>query len=302
MSPVRRDSPAGHAYLDLQQMAHRAGRPTQELLITYVLERFLYRLSESIYRDRLILKGGMLLAAFGSRRPTADVDLLARSIDNEVSEIVAVIEEVLGVTIDDGVIYQTDAMTTRVIRDAELYAGVRVTIPARIERARVVLRLDVNVGDPVTPRPVDVEYPALLDGPFHVLGYPLETVLAEKVVTMIERGAATTRERDFADVLILSGQHGVAATELLAAIMATAEHRQVTLRPLVALFGDLGIERQRNWSTFTANAGLDQLVPHDYSEALVLVAAFTDPLLGGIVTTGSWDPQSRSWLAGAKSR
>ena len=194
MSPVSRDSTAGHAYLDLQQMARRAGRPTQELLITYVLERFLYRLSESIYRDRLILKGGMLLAALGSRRPTADVDLLARSVDNEVSEIVAVIEAVLGVAVDDGVVYEIGALTAQVIRDAELYAGVRLTIPARIERARVVLRLDVNVGDPVTPHPVDVQYPALLGGSFHLLGYPLETVLAEKVVTMIERGAATTRE------------------------------------------------------------------------------------------------------------
>ena len=191
-SPVRSDSTTGHAYLDLQQISRRReGRPTQELLLTYVLERFLYRLSESAYRDRLILKGGMLLAALGSRRPTADVDLLARSIDNEVSEIVAVIKTVLGVTVDDGVVYETDNMTAQVIRDAELYSGVRLTVPARIERARAVLRLDINVGDPVTPHPVDVEYPALLDGSFRLLGYPLETVLAEKVVTMIERGAAT---------------------------------------------------------------------------------------------------------------
>ena len=126
-----------------------------------------------------------------------DVDLLARAIDNDVAAIADVVRTVLSVTVDDGVTYEADAMTAQVIRDAALYSGVRLSVPSRIERAKVVLRLDVNVGDPVTPHPVDVEYPALLDRPFHLLGYPLATVLAEKVVTMIERGVATTRERDF---------------------------------------------------------------------------------------------------------
>ncbi|MGO8823749.1 MAG: nucleotidyl transferase AbiEii/AbiGii toxin family protein [Acidimicrobiales bacterium] len=151
MSPVQRDSTAGRAYLDLQQMARRRGRPTQELLLTYVLERFLFRLSRSEYRDRLVLKGGMLLAVLGSRRPTGDVDLLARAIDNDVVAIADVVRTVLSVTVDDGVTYEADEMTAQVIRDAALYSGVRLSVPSRIERAKVVLRLDVNVGDPVTP-------------------------------------------------------------------------------------------------------------------------------------------------------
>jgi hypothetical protein len=164
----------------------------------------LFRLSNSVYSDRLVLKGGMLLAVLGSRRPTGDVDLLARAIDNDVAAIADVVRTVLSVRVDDGVTYEADDMTAQVIRDAALYSGVRLSVPSRIERAKVVLRLDVNVGDPVTPHPVDVEYPALLDRPFHLLGDPLATVLAEKVVTMIERGVATTREHDFADVVVLS--------------------------------------------------------------------------------------------------
>ena len=154
MSPVQRDSTAGRAYLDLQQMARQRGRPTQEVLLTYVLERFLFRLSTSTYRDRLVLKGGMLLAVLGSRRPTGDVDLLARAIDNDVAAIADVVRTVLSVTVDDGVRYEVDAMTAQVIRDAALYSGVRLTVPPY--RAReVVLRLDVNVGDPVTPHPIE---------------------------------------------------------------------------------------------------------------------------------------------------
>ena len=98
----------------------------------------------------------MLLAVLGSRRPTGDVDLLARAIDNDVAAIADVVRTVLSVTVDDGVTYQVDEMTAQVIRDAALYSGVRLSVPSRIDRAKVVLRLDVNVGDPVTPHPVDV--------------------------------------------------------------------------------------------------------------------------------------------------
>ena len=296
MSPVQRDSTAGRAYLDLQQMARQGGRPTQELLLTYVLERFLFRLSRSAYRDRLILKGGMLLAVLGSRRPTGDIDLLARAIDNDVGAIADVVRTVLSVTVDDGVTFEADAMGAEVIRDAALYSGVRISVPSRIDRAKVVLRLDVNVGDPVTPDPVDVEYPALLDQPFHLLGYPLATVLAEKLVTMIERGAATTRERDFADVVVLSRRYQIQASELLAAVNATAEHRQVALRPLAPLLGGLGDERQQAWFTFVTGAGLEELVPSTYVDAINLVAAFFDPLAGGSVESGHWDPHSRGWV------
>ena len=102
----------------------------------------------------------MLLAVLGSRRPTGDVDLLARAIDNDVPTIADVVRNVLSVPVDDGVTYEVDAMTTQVIRDASLYSGVRLSVPPRIQRVKMVLRLDVNVGDPVTPHPVDVEYPA----------------------------------------------------------------------------------------------------------------------------------------------
>jgi predicted nucleotidyltransferase component of viral defense system len=266
------------------------------MLLTYVLERFLFRLSRSAYRDQLVLKGGMLLAVLGSRRATGDVDLLALAIDNDVATIADIVRAVLSVSVDDGVTYEADAMTTQVIRDAALYSGVRLSVPSRIERAKVVLRLDVNVGDPVTPHPVDVEYPALLDHPFHLLGYPLATVLAEKTVTMIERGAATTRERDFADVVVLSRHYQIQASELLAAVNATAEHRQVALRPLAALLGALGDERQQAWFTFITAAGLEELVPSSYPDAINLVAAFIDPLFVGSVESGHWDPHSGGWV------
>ena len=142
----------------------------------------------------------MLLAVLGSRRPTGDVDLLARAIDNDVAAIADVVRTVLSVTVDDGVTYQVDEMTAQIIRDAALYSGVQLTVPSRIERAKLVFRLDVNVGDPVTPHPVDIEYPARLDRSFHLLGYRWPPFWRKRSSQWNEQGVATTRERDFADV------------------------------------------------------------------------------------------------------
>jgi len=222
MTRPSRHTSAGRAYLDLRALARRDGRPTDEVLVLFVLERFLYRLSLSAHRERLVLKGGMLLAVFEERRPTRDVDLLARATRNNVETVVALIRDVLAVEADDGVVFDTAGLTARVIREGEIYAGVRIVVPARVDRARHPLRVDVNVGDPVTPAPVEVDFPALLAEPFRVVAYPIETVLAEKIVTMIDRGDATTRERDFADVVLLTRRPEIDAKRLSEAIAANS--------------------------------------------------------------------------------
>lgn len=107
----------------------------------------------------------MLLAAFDERRPTADVDLLAQAIANDVDSISTVVRDVLAADVDDGVTFEPEGLRTQVIRDADPYTGVRITVPARIDRARHPLRVDINVGDPVTPAPVEVSYPSLLGSP-----------------------------------------------------------------------------------------------------------------------------------------
>ncbi|HSK27025.1 MAG TPA: nucleotidyl transferase AbiEii/AbiGii toxin family protein [Jiangellales bacterium] len=295
MSRPSRATTGGRAYLDLQARARREGRPTDELLVLYVLERFLFRLSMSPHRDRLVLKGGMLLAAFDERRPTADVDLLARAVSNDVESVSRVVAEVLAVEVDDGVDFEPAGSPASVIRDADPYTGVRITVPARVDRARHPLRVDVNVGDPVTPSPVDIPYPALLGEPFTLLGYPLESVLAEKVVTMVDRGDTTTRERDFADVYALTSRHAVDAASLLAAVHATGAHRGSDLRPLADAVVELADRRQVHWQRFVVRAGLASAVPASFAEAIEAIAAFADPVLRGDLTEGRWDPTQRRW-------
>lgn len=174
------------------------------------------------------------------------------------------------------------------MRDADPYTGVRITVPARIDRARHPLRIDINVGDPVTPAPVQVSYPALLDEPFELVGYPLETVLAEKVVTMIDRGDTTTRDRDFADVYNLTGRHEVDAEQLAAALRATGTHRGSELRPLRSVLVDLATARQPDWTRFLARSGLDNAAPETLAEAIRAIAEFADPIVAGDVGSGVW--------------
>ena len=175
----------------------------------YVVERWLARLSDSRYAEDFVLKGGMLLAAFGQRRPTVDADTLARNLANDAATVASRVAEIAALPCDDGVVFITGSVSATTIRDDALYVGVRVTMNARIATASVKLRLDVNFGDPVTPAPRKVVLPALRpDMPaVTVLGYPIETVLAEKIVTALDLGAANTRVRDYADIYTITGAH-----------------------------------------------------------------------------------------------
>jgi hypothetical protein len=207
------------------------------------------------------------------------------------------VREVLAIGVDDGTVFERDRLRAQVIRDADPYTGVRITVPARIDRARHPLRVDINVGDPVTPEPVEVSYPALLAEPFELVGYPLETVLAEKIVTMIDRGDATTRDRDFADVYALTGRHEVEAEQLAAAIRATGTHRGSVLRPLRSALVGLARARQADWARFLVRAGLDDVAPATLADAIEAIAEFADPIIIGDVGRGVWDPATRQWRA-----
>jgi hypothetical protein len=151
MTRTSRDTTAGRVYLDLRARARREGRGTDELLVLYVLERFLYRLSISARRDQLVRKGGMLLAAFDQRRPTRDVDLLARAITNDANTVAALVRQIATIEVYDGMVDEPDRLTAPTVREQDQYAAVRVVVPARVGRARQPLRVDVNVGDPVIP-------------------------------------------------------------------------------------------------------------------------------------------------------
>lgn len=290
-----RATEAGRTYLDLQNLARRNGRPTEELHQLYVLECFLDRLVQSPYADRFVLKGGVLLAAYEMRRPTRDVDLRA---DRLAATPVAVLDAVYSIAahpIEDGLVFDVDEARAEVIRDEDEYNGVRVVMTVQLASARVVFHVDVNVGDPVIPRPRNVVMPRLRGGVLSLLGYPLAMVHAEKIVTMLERGEVNTRWRDFADVYLLAVRRGVNGDELAASMAAVANHRSTTLQPLLPELDGFPELAQRKWAAWVRKQRLDDRLPQSFEQTLSTVAAFADPVLTGNVAGLAWDPHVQRW-------
>jgi hypothetical protein len=295
VTPVSRDTKAGQVYLDLQKQARAAGANTDQLLIRYVLERFLYRITQTPWQGRLILKGGMLLAAFDVRRTTQDVDMAARAVEADGAEVAGWLRDVVAVEVDDGVRFDLSELRTEPIREGEPYPGLRVHATAYVATAKVPLKIDVNFGDPIVPEPVAVSYPSLLDDPFPILGYPLTAVLGEKIETMVRRGAANTRDRDFADVALLSRLHAVDGDELLSSLQATAKHRGTELAPFTEALGTLIENRQRAWGPIRRRLGLENELSADFADVVAEVTQFAEPLLTGEAARRTWNPNTRSW-------
>jgi len=259
---------AGSRYLALQRLARAQQRATAELLQLYVLESFLRRLIRSQHDERLVLKGGLLLAAFDLRRATRDVDLLALRTDNHPAFVERLVVEIASVDVDDGVVFLLDTVTTGPIRDDDVYPGVRVVLEAHLATARIKFSVDVNVGDPVVPAPIRTAVPVLLgDERIEVLAYPKSMVVAEKLVTALQRGRASTRWRDFADLFVLVPGDLLAA-EVIGALRAVASHRGVSLQPLGEVLAGMPKEAQTRWATWRERQGAQERVPEDFATVL----------------------------------
>lgn len=195
---------ASKIYTQLQAVARSRKRPFDEILVLYALERFLARLGNTTYAGDFCLKGGVLLSAHSLRRPTRDIDMQALDFELDVAHVTEVVTTVSEVVADDGLTFQPDALNVEEIRDEDEYTGLRVALPARLHRAKLAIKLDISTGDPIWPVPEPIELPSLLGGSVKMQGHPLVTVIAEKTVTMLQRGTTSTRWRDLLDVAALS--------------------------------------------------------------------------------------------------
>lgn len=292
-SPTRA-TVAGRAYLALQRKAKAEGRATDELLQLFALEAFLDRMSTCSNARDLVLKGGVLLAAYDMRRPTRDIDLSASKRRNEESATLALVQEILNEPRDDGWIYSRPRAD--VIRSDDEYSGIRVTVPCTLASAKVSFHVDVNFGDPIWPEPRDVAVPRLFGGAISVRGYPLCMVLAEKLVTAVQRGTANTRWRDFADVYLLSGHHEIGADELTASITRVAAFRRAEMATLAQALDGFADLAQSRWASWVRRQRLDARLPTSFAEVLSAVQELADPIISGAPSGLAWRPASRSWM------
>lgn len=284
-------------YRELQFLARKTGRNTQELLTLYVLEGFLSRVAESRLRERLILKGGVLLSALNSRRPTRDIDFAVQDLDNDEENMLKICCEIASKIQNDGVVFNIATASSKIIREEEEYNGVRVTISANIDTAEISFHIDLNVGDPIVPGVERVRIPRLLDSKnsIELFGYPISMVLAEKIVTAIQRGTANTRWRDFGDIYELSRRHSIPFNDLKISVQTVAEHRVVeltTLREGLVGFAEIGQIKYENWRRKQDRHEL----PEIFGELLQKIYLFGDPVIGGSEGTNScWNPSTLNW-------
>jgi len=295
MTTPTRATAAGRAYLDLRRKARQDRRPVDELMQLYVLECFLARLVVSRFANQFVLKGGVLLAAFGERRPTRDVDLQAQAFDNQPAAILAAITEIAAEGLDDGIVFDASCATTETIREEDRYSGARVSMAVHLATARLRFHVDVSVGDPITPMPASVSLPRVLGGEIIIRGYPLAMVHAEKIVTAITRGTTSTRWRDFADIYLLARHHPLDGNELGTSIREVARHRDADLAPLsqiLAGYGDIG---QQRWDAWRRRQLLDNRLPAKFTDVINALAVFADPAVTGIASGKRWDPATGTW-------
>jgi len=289
-----RETAAGRKYLGLQREARRTGRPTDELIQLYALECFLDRLTQSGFAENFVLKGGVLLAALNARRPTRDIDLAAQAISNDTEPVLEAVRRIAAMSLDDGVEFHGDDALAETIRDEDAYSGVRVTLSGKLSRALIRLHVDVNVGDPIWPEPQKVTLPRLLDGVLVVRGYPLEMVLAEKIVTSIARGTANTRWRDFVDIYTLVHRHPVDGPTLKQSMNRVARHREVTLSPLKSVLEGYAEIAQQRWLAWLRKQRLESAIPNEFATVLEVLESFADPVIASS-TVETWRPSTRRW-------
>lgn len=185
-------------------MSQGDSRKAQLIIRNYIIERFLERLSLSVYRDHLILKGGVLVAAMIGldNRSTMDVDATIKNLPLSVDQAQKIVEEITAIEIDDGMVFEIHYIET--IMDEADYLGVRVMVNAGLETMRTPLKIDFSTGEVLTPKEITYAFPLLFeDRTISILAYNRETVLAEKLETLITRGIANTRMRGFYDLYAL---------------------------------------------------------------------------------------------------
>ncbi len=290
----------------LLNKARGSNRPFNELLQHFAMERFLYRLSESEYGDRFVLKGALLLQVWEAPfvRPTMDIDVLGRT-SNAPEALVAIVRAICRQAVeDDGLQFDDESVSGAAITEEADYAGVRLRFHGKLGTARVKMQVDVGFGDVITPEPSLVDYPTLLGFPApRLLAYPREAVVAEKFQVMLHRGMFNSRLRDYFDIWLLSRSFSFDGARLAEAIKKTCTHRDTPIleRPVGLSAGFAAeVARRTQWRAFLRKSKLED-APSELATLVEEVGKFLGPIAQALSQDSDfqyvWDPRGPWMLA-----
>jgi predicted nucleotidyltransferase component of viral defense system len=284
----------------LKGLARQAQRPFQEYFYYYAIERFLYRLTQSPYAERFVLKGGLMFLGWGIplRRPTRDIDVQAY-LSSSVVDVVEIVQAICSQEVEaDGMRFDPTSVRGEQIIEVADYAGVRAYFTGYMGQADIHLHMDVSFANVITPGFILVEYPTLLGSPaFTIRGYPIETTIAEKFQAMVVLDNINDRMKDFYDIWLLSQQVNIPGSILLKAIHATFEARRTSLPDHLptALSDEFALSRQSDWARFLKRSLIDDPYLTDFSTIVEILRRLFWPILQAASNGTSW---SKEWKAG----
>jgi len=290
---------AASVHKRLLNMAKATGRPFNELLQHYAIERLIYRLAASSHRDHFVLKGAIMMRVWKApvARPTKDVDFLGRTSSDPDSVAEAMRDICRAEVVDDGLRFDADSVAVNAIAEEADYTGVRARLTAFLGKARVPIQVDVGFGDVVTPAANEVELETILDFPApHVLGYTRETSIAEKLQVLVKLGVLSSRVKDLYDIWLLSQHYDFDAMRLGDAIRATFSRRSTGLTSTPHAFSDdyaSNPDKQAQWSAYRRKGRLDE-APEEFPVMMASIVDFLRPVLAELVAGGTpagrWAP------------
>ncbi|MEY8492908.1 nucleotidyl transferase AbiEii/AbiGii toxin family protein [Lachnospiraceae bacterium 29-91] len=288
----------------LKKQAIEDGKTMQDKLVTYGLERTIYRLSVSNYVERFTLKGGIFLYALFDgeyARATMDIDLLAQRIPNNAEEMKKVFHDIFSIECDDALRFDLNTLEAINITEFKEYHGVNVSIMGYLDRTKTPVSIDIGFGDVVYPERMKMEFPVLLDMEVpKVYAYSIYSVIAEKFEAFVSLGLANGRYKDFYDIYVLADRYDLNGVELKNAIVETFTHRGTGFDDIAAFEDDFTKDeiRQGRWRAFIKKK--KALVKVEFEETMQLLKELLLPIVDSIHNNNSfeqtWSKETKSWM------
>lgn len=286
---------AASVHQRLLNNARDTGRPFNEVLQYYAMERFLYRLSKSPFTGKFVLKGALLFKVWdtANSRPTMDIDLLSFT-NNDPEAIADAVRQICSSEVEpDGLQFDSDSVHADKIKEDADYEGVRVRFAGRLGNARIAMQVDVGFGDIVHPRAEVLRYPTILNMPAPELrAYSRESVVAEKLEAMVYLGQLNSRMKDFYDVWVFARQFDFDGGDLMAAIERTFTNRGTKLSDISQISSEIlkNPNLDAQWKGFLKKSVV--VGPEEFSDILPTIKEFLGPPLASLISkipfAGRW--------------
>lgn len=287
----------------LKNIAVKDGATMQDKLITYALERSIYRLSVSKYVDRFTLKGGIFLYALFDKqfaRATRDIDLLANRIPNDVEKMYKIFQDVFSIDSDDALRFDINSLNVNSITEFKEYHGVNVSINAYLNRTRIPVSIDIGFSDVVYPDRIEMDFPAILDmDEPRIFAYSVYSVISEKFEAFVSLGLINGRYKDFYDIYILANRFDLSGSELQKAVQETFSHRHTSFDDIVVFEDDFVNDYTRNnrWKSFIKKKKAIESV--SFNDAITIVKSVLIPIVDaiqlGLVFDKNWSFEEKKW-------